>query len=185
MPPIKELHDSIFPKMLIQLATHNDYSFKSCHWHLFHPYSLPRMNSTAPLLRFPPHSGNGNPRTRQRNLYNFRDAWLRGDPKNFLKCTDHQQLLLLRFPPHSGDRDSRSQQMRPKNLLPTTTKTHRSKDPKFLFFLSHLPLPTPLFYSLKSVYRKNNKQLLRVICGSPVERKAQWWGPQGIDCINS
>ena len=40
-----------------------------------------------------------------------------------------------------------------------------------------------IYIYLKS---KNIKYiLLRAICGSPVDRKAQWWGPQGIDCINS
>ena len=29
------------------------------------------------------------------------------------------------------------------------------------------------------------RPLLRAICGSPVERKAQWWGPQEINCVNS
>ena len=53
---------------------------------------------------------------------------------------------------------------------------------KYLRPTCNFSLLTKRFLEVK---QKLRERLLRAICGSPVDRKAQWWGPQGIDCINS
>ena len=86
-PPIKELHNSIFPKTLIQLTTPNDYSVKSCHQHLSHPYSLPRTKSNCHSIAAPisPSFWQWQPTNQTAKLVQLHRCLTERRPKKFLK----------------------------------------------------------------------------------------------------
>ena len=160
-PSNKRAPQQHFTKTLIQLATPIGYSFKSYHQYLSHPYSLPQTTSnshrtTAPIC---PLFWQRWPTDQTVKLIQLCRCLIgRRLRKNSFKRIDHQQLSLLDFPPLiPATVTHRSNGWDPKISVPRQLKLNRSKDPKFLFFLSHLPFAAPLFYSLKLAYRQNNK----------------------------